>query len=63
MAWRADGATHVLSWRQGYEAIRAAGFDPVTDAGVITMEILRRDYLRAMQTFGESYVFYELRQP
>ena len=63
LAWRAEGATHVLFYQQGYEAIRAAGFDPVTDADVATMEMLRRDYLRRVQTFGEAYVLYELRGP
>ena len=61
--WCDEGVTHVLFYRQGYEAIRAAGFDPLTDADVATMDTLRRDYLRGVQHFGEAYVLYELREP
>jgi 4-amino-4-deoxy-L-arabinose transferase-like glycosyltransferase len=60
-AWRAEGVTHVLLYRQGYEVVREAGFDPLTEADVTTLEELRRHHLQDVQAFGGSYVLYGLR--
>jgi hypothetical protein len=60
-AWRAEGVTHVLLYRQGYEVVREAGFDPLTEADVTTLEELRRHHLQDVQAFGGSYVLYRLR--
>jgi len=60
-AWRAKGVTNVLFYQQGFEMIHEAGFDPVTEADVVTLEALRRHHLQGIQEFGSAYVLYELR--
>jgi hypothetical protein len=62
-AWRAEGVTHVLFCRAGYEAVLADGFDPITKEDVAALEALRRDELEEVQSFGDAYVLYRLRGP
>ena len=57
-AWRAQGISHVLLHRAGYQAVVEAGFDPVTKADQTTLEtLLSREMVRAGD-FGEAYELY-----
>lgn len=62
-AWRAQGATHVLLWRAGYEEIVKAGFDPVTDEDVATLDRLIAEELDLVQDVGGVYELYALEGP
>lgn len=62
-AWRTEGVTHVLFYRQGYQVVRDVGFDPLTDEDAATVEALCHRHMQAVQTFGDAYVLYELREP
>ena len=62
-SWRKQGVTHVLLHRLGYEAIRAAQFDPLTQADQDTLAILQRDSMKKVKDFGEAYVLYTLQSP
>ena len=61
-AWRAEGVTHVLFYRQGYEAVREAGFDPLTGADVAALEALERYYLQEVRDLGGAYTLYRLKE-
>jgi len=61
-AWRAEGVTHVLFYRQGYEAVREAGFDPLTGADVAALEALERYDLQEMRDLGGAYTLYRLKE-
>ena len=61
-SWRAEGVTHVLFYRRGYEVIHDAGFDPLTDDDVATLDELRRHELQEVRSFGDAYVLYRLRE-
>ena len=61
--WRAEGVTHVLLYRLGYEVIREAGFDPLTEEDVTALETLQRDDLQLLQNFGDAYQLYRLEEP
>jgi len=57
--WRAQGVTHVLLYRTGYEAIVAAGFDPITEADQTTLaELLGEEIL--VSDLGGVYELYAL---
>jgi hypothetical protein len=60
-AWRAEGVTHVLLYRVGYEIIVEAGFDPVTGVDVTALERLIRGELDLVQGMGDVYELYALR--
>jgi 4-amino-4-deoxy-L-arabinose transferase-like glycosyltransferase len=62
-AWRAQGFTHVLLHRTGYEAIVEAGFDPVTPADVQTLAALVDGYLQPVAGWGDAYELYALSGP
>jgi hypothetical protein len=62
-AWRAEGVTHVLFCKAGYEAVLAGKFDPITAEDVAALEALQRDELEEVQDFGGAYVLYRLRGP
>jgi hypothetical protein len=57
-AWRADGVTHVLLYRAGYEAIAQAGFDPVTEADQETLTQLLSEEMVLVEDFGGVYELY-----
>jgi hypothetical protein len=57
-AWRADGVTHVLLCRTGYEAIAAAGFDPVTEADRAALTTLLSTEMVAVDDLGGVYELY-----
>jgi hypothetical protein len=59
-AWRAEGYTHVLLYRLGYEAVVEAGFDPVTPADVRTLAALVEGHLRPLAEWGDAYALYAL---
>jgi hypothetical protein len=59
-AWRAEGVTHVLFHRAGFENILKARFDPVTLADVQTLDDLRAHRLAAVDEWGDAYTLYEL---
>lgn len=60
--WRAHGATHVLFFRAGYEAILAEGFDPVTPADQRALEALLGS-LQPVAAWGGVYELYALAPP
>jgi hypothetical protein len=60
-AWKDMGATHVLLYRQGMEAIIEAGFDPITPRDLAIMEDLQTHYLTPIREWGDAYILYELR--
>jgi 4-amino-4-deoxy-L-arabinose transferase-like glycosyltransferase len=62
-AWRAQGFTHVLLYRTGYEAIVEAGLDPVTPADVQTLAALVEGHLQPVAAWGDAYELYAFRQP
>jgi hypothetical protein len=62
-AWRAEGVTHVLFCKAGYEAVLAGKFDPITEGDAAALEVLQRDELEEIQHFGDAYVLYRLREP
>jgi hypothetical protein len=59
-AWQAEGVTHVLLYRSGFEAIRKAGFDPVGSRETAMLEELQADYLSPIEEWGDAYALYEL---
>ncbi len=62
-AWRAQGFTHVLLYRTGYEAIVKAGFDPVTPADVQALAALVEEHLQPVAAWGDAYELYALSKP
>jgi hypothetical protein len=62
-AWRAEGFTHVLLYRLGYEAVVEAGFDPVTPADVRTLAALVEEHLQPIAEWGGIYALYALNGP
>jgi len=60
-AWREEGATHVLFYRAGYETVREAGFDPLTEADVAALEDVQQK-LQQVQDFDGVYVLYALKR-
>jgi hypothetical protein len=62
-AWRAEGVTHVLFCKAGYEAVLEGRFDPITAEDVAALEALQRDELEEVQNFGDAYVLYRLKEP
>jgi hypothetical protein len=61
-AWRAEGVTHVLWYRWGYERIVEAGFDPITEADQEALDRLVQTELVLMEDLGGVYQLYALRQ-
>jgi len=61
--WRAEGVTHVLLCRLGYEAVLEGEFDPITEADALALEALQRYHLREVRSFDDVYVLYQLRDP
>jgi hypothetical protein len=57
-AWRAEGVTHVLLYRAGYEAIVAAGFDPVSEADRTALAVLLSEEMVAVHDLGGVYELY-----
>jgi hypothetical protein len=62
-AWRKEGFTHVLLYRLGYEAVVEAGFDPLTEADIASLEALQRHTLQEVRDFGGAYTLYRLGEP
>jgi hypothetical protein len=59
-AWRTEGVTHVLLWRAGYKEIVKAGFDPITDEDVTTLDRLVAEELDLVEDVGGVYELYVL---
>lgn len=63
--WKADGVTHVLLYwpgsQTGEHVIRAAGFDPLTDADWGELEQLVEEHAVPVTDLGGVYVVYRLR--
>jgi hypothetical protein len=59
--WREEGVTHVLFYRLGAEAIRNAGFDPLTASDWAELESFLNDQLIPVADFGEAYTLYRWR--
>ncbi|NLE44959.1 MAG: phospholipid carrier-dependent glycosyltransferase [Chloroflexi bacterium] len=59
-AWRQQGATHVLLYVHGYEAVLTGQFDPITGADVTTLEDLRQNHLRLLHDWGGAYQLYRI---
>lgn len=59
--WREEGITHVLLYQTGYNMIREAGFDPVTDADAQTLRDLQIDHLHTIKEWDDVYVLYQLK--
>jgi hypothetical protein len=59
-SWWEEGITHVLLYRRGYDAIVAAGFDPVTEDDRETLNDLQTHYLTLVEDFGSVYELYRL---
>jgi hypothetical protein len=62
-AWRMEGVTHLLFYRQGYQVVRQAGFDPLTEADLAALEELQAHHLQQVQHFGDVYTLYRLGEP
>jgi len=62
-AWRAEGVTHVLLYRLGYEAVVEAGFDPITPADIRTLATLAEEHLQPIAEWGDVYALYALNGP
>jgi len=56
--WRAEGITHVLLYRVGYQAIVEAGFDPVTEADRTTLATLLSKEMVQANDLGGAYELY-----
>jgi len=59
--WKQEGVTHVLFYRLGAQAIRQAGFDPLTAEDWAELESFLSDQLIPVTTFGEAYTLYRWR--
>jgi len=59
-AWSRQGVTHVLYYRLGAEAVRAAGFDPLTDADWDELEHFLTEDLGIAESFDAAYTLYRL---
>jgi hypothetical protein len=57
-AWRAEGVTHVLLFRIGYDSVVDAGFDPVTAADQVALEQLLEEKMALVADFGGAYELY-----
>ena len=60
--WRAQGVTHVLFFRAGYQAILAEGFDPLTAADQEALATLLAE-LEPVAAWGDAYELYALAPP
>jgi len=58
---QAEGISHVLFHRAGFESILAAQFDPILDEDVETLRILQEEYWEPVTYVSESYVLYRVR--
>jgi hypothetical protein len=63
LSWRKQGVTHVLLYRLGYQAIREAGFDPLTKADMATLDDLQARYLTPVKSWADAYELYALASP
>jgi hypothetical protein len=59
-AWRAEGVTHVLLYRQGLEIVAAGDFDPLTEEDAATLGRLIDEELDLEQKMGDVYELYAL---
>jgi hypothetical protein len=59
--WKEEGVTHVLFYPLGAEAIRQAGFDPLTASDWTELESFLSDQLIPIKDFGEAYTLYRWR--
>jgi len=59
-AWGQLGVTHVLYYQLGAEAVRAAGFDPLSDADWEQLEKFLTDRLVITESFDAAYTLYRL---
>jgi hypothetical protein len=57
-AWYADGVTHVLLCRTGYQSILEAGFDPVTEFDQAALERVLAEEMVQAADFGGVYELY-----
>ena len=60
--WVADGVTHVLFYRDGAAAVRAAGFDPLDEPDWEALDRFLEQELVQIRALGNAYVLYEIRQ-
>jgi hypothetical protein len=58
---RAEGFSHVLFHKAGFEQILAARFDPILPEDVETLRTLQEEYWQPLEQISESYVLYEVR--
>lgn len=57
-AWRAQGITHVLLHRAGYESVLEARYDPLTEADQVALSTLLGEHMRLVSDFGGAYELY-----
>jgi hypothetical protein len=57
----AQGISHVLFHKTGFDHILAAQFDPVSPADVETLRMLQEDHLELLRDISGSYLIYEVR--
>jgi hypothetical protein len=58
---RAEGISHVLFYKAGFEQILAAQFDPILPTDVAVLETLQEEYLEIVWDVGDSYLLYEVK--
>ena len=59
--WRAEGFTHLLVYRHGYEFLMESGRDPLTTADIAALEELLTQAAGLEQDLGGYYQLYSLR--
>lgn len=59
-AWRQEGVTHVLYYRAGAQAVRAAGFDPLSDADWSALDRLLSGLLLPVAQVSDAYTLYSI---
>lgn len=57
-AWRAEGITHVLLHRAGYDFVVSEKFDPISETDQAALASLIESRLEPVQDFGDAYRLY-----
>jgi len=60
--WVEEGVTHVLFYRAGAEAVRAAGFDPLEAEDWEALDRFLEQQMVPIGVFGDAYVLYEIQR-